>query len=102
MKQEEGPDAANCVPGFKKKIKSVLCSQIENGLAPPRIMLSKKPVLRAHLEVGAGSMLTTLLTALPLTPTLAFREEGAHSHKAAQRSRLGICGNRCLISSLAP
>lgn len=69
----------------------MLCSPIELGLAPPRVVLNKKPVLRAHLDVGGGSMLTTLLTALPLTPTLAFSEEAilTKQHKGARWGSAG-------------
>ena len=38
----------------KKKVRSALYSQIEMGLAPPRIVLTEKPARRAHLEGRVG------------------------------------------------
>lgn len=61
------------------------------GLAPPRVVVSKKPTLRAHLG-GGVQWLATLLTALPLTPTLAFGwEERDPFSQSRVGSQLRIC-----------
>lgn len=61
--------------GLKEKLGSVLYSQIQMGLAPPKVyMLSKEPNPEStpRGEKGESGSPQLPLTALPLSPTLAF------------------------------